>query len=73
MKKSKHQEIKEHLQQGHTITGLTAMALFNVYRLSSVIHRLRNDGMKIKTTMVTTPSGDTFARYELAKDDEVKV
>jgi hypothetical protein len=62
---SKHKEIKNHLLKGETITGLQAIDLFGVYRLSSVINRLRNrDGLEVETTMVTETDGKTiFAKY----------
>ena len=49
--KSKHAAIKKRLLQGLPITGRQAMISYNVYRLSSVIHRLRNEGLNIKTNM----------------------
>ena len=52
-KQSKHNQIKAHLESGRQITGLGALGAYNLYRLSSVINRLRNEGMKIKTTIIT--------------------
>ena len=43
--------IKRRLLKGYSITGRQAMTIFNVYRLSSVIHRLRNEGLNIKNNM----------------------
>ena len=62
---SKHNEIKSHLMRGETITVLQAIDLYGVYRLSSVINRLRNrDGLNVETTMVTAEDGKTiFAKY----------
>lgn len=62
---SKHNEIKNHLLRGESITGLQAIELYGVYRLSSVINRLRNrDGLEVKTTMITSTDGKTiFAKY----------
>lgn len=62
---SKHNEIKSHLMRGESITGLQAIDLYGVYRLSSVINRLRNrDGLNVETTMVTAEDGKTiFAKY----------
>jgi hypothetical protein len=61
----KHNEIKNHLLRGETITGLQAIELYGVYRLSSVINRIRNrDGLEVETTMVTASDGKTiFAKY----------
>lgn len=63
--KSKHNEIRNHLLRGETITGLQAIELYGVYRLSSVINRLRNrDGLEVETTMITATDGKTiFAKY----------
>lgn len=62
---SKHNEIRNHLLRGETITGLQAIELYGVYRLSSVINRIRNrDGLEVETTMVTATDGKTiFAKY----------
>ena len=50
-KQSKHNQIKAHLESGRGISGLGALRTYGLYRLSSVINRLRNKGMKINTTM----------------------
>lgn len=62
---TKHNQIKQHLLQGLPITGLQAIDLFGVYRLSSVINRLRNkDQLPIETSMVYSSDGQTiFAKY----------
>ena len=51
-KQSKHNQIKVHLESGRDISGLGALRIYGVYRLSSIINRLRNEGMKIKTHLV---------------------
>lgn len=60
---SKHIQIKNHLLTGQPITGLTALDLFNVYRLSSVINRLRKSGLPIETIMINREDGTQFAKY----------
>ena len=50
-KQSKHNQIKAHLESGRSISGLGALRMYDFYRLSSVINRLSNKGMKIKTTL----------------------
>ena len=52
-KQSKHNQIKAHLKAGRSITGLSALHYYDLYRLSSVINRLRNEGMRIKTIIIT--------------------
>lgn len=63
---SKQEKVKRHLQRGKSITGLQAIERFDVYRLSSIINRLRKSPhfMNIKTSLV----GDTnYAKYSLIK------
>jgi hypothetical protein len=61
---SKHAEIRKHLKSGHSLTGLEAIDLYQVYRLSSVINRLRKEGLEIETSMITSSDGKTiFAKY----------
>ena len=61
---SKHAEIRKHLQAGHSLTGLEAIDRYQVYRLSSVINRLRKEGLEIETSMITASDGKTiFAKY----------
>ena len=59
-KQSKHNQIKAHLESGRWLSGLYALQFYNLYRLSSVIHRLRNKGMKIKTTFVLGKNPHAF-------------
>lgn len=57
-------EILQHLRRTGSITPLQALEKYHVYRLSSVIHRLRKEGWKIKTVMVKAPYSDVeFAKY----------
>lgn len=61
---SKQEEVKRHLQRGKSITGLQAIEKFDVYRLSSIINRLRKSGMEIRTSLM----GETnYAKYHLVK------
>ncbi len=58
MKESKAQKIESWLKKGYSITGLEAISMFKVYRLSVVIHRLRKKGLKIHCDM-----DKGYARY----------
>jgi len=61
---SKQSEIKAHLLSGQPITGLLAIDLYGVYRLSSAINRIRNQGVKVKTSMIIGSDGKTMhAKY----------
>lgn len=72
---TKHSQIKEHLLSGQPITGLTAIELYGVYRLSSVINRLRErEKLPIKTVMVNTRDGQTaFAKYFIPISERVEL
>ena len=60
---SQAQAIEKHLKYGNSLTGLEAIKKFGVYRLSSVIHRLRKKGLKIHNDMSTG-----YARYYMPKN-----
>lgn len=62
--KSKHDEIRQHLKAGQTITGIQALNQFGVYRLSSIINRLRKEQLEIETSMIQGSDGKSvFAKY----------
>lgn len=67
---SKHDLVLQHLQAGHEISGRDAFRLFQLYRLSSVIYRLRRRGYNVITEQRTDPAtGDTFAVYRLMPNE----
>jgi hypothetical protein len=58
-------QILNHLKQGKSITQAEAINLFNCYRLSAVINRLRNLGHEIVTHQEPNHnSNGNHARYE---------
>lgn len=58
--------VRKHLNKGKSITSLQAFKMANpITRLSSIIHRLRGEGMKIKTVWEVSKKGKRFAKYEL--------
>jgi hypothetical protein len=61
MKTSKQKQVEDHLKAGKSITGIYALNMFNLYRLSSAINRLRNKGLNIKTD-----KSKGYAVYKLA-------
>ena len=59
-------QVLDHLKQGRTLTKADAIERFNCYRLSSIIHILRNQGFDIATyNERNTRRKGTHARYEL--------
>lgn len=59
--------IKAHLQAGKSITPAVALAVYGIYRLSSVIEDLRNSGMEIDTLMKWDEMGKQYGEYRLKR------
>lgn len=57
--------ILQHLQSGKSITPLEALQLFNCLSLHQRVAELRQEGYRIRTTMITVPSGKRVASYSL--------
>lgn len=74
MKESKGKQIEAHLKvwllQGKTITHNQALMMWRTNRLSEYVRRCREDGMNIKTEMVTEGE-DTYGVYSLVKKPKV--
>lgn len=70
---NKHKEIRKHLLEGRSITGIEAMEYYGVYRLSSIINRLRHkENMDIKKTMINSSNGQAIlAKYYMAPNKKV--
>lgn len=62
---SKRQKVARLLAHGGVISGLTALALYGLYRLSSVIHQLRQKGLSIETRRV---GRHRYAEYWIPPD-----
>lgn len=62
-----HEKIKRWLLKGHGITPLQSWRMFSCYRLSSVIHRLKKEGLSIKTIIHSAGKEYSFAEYKLTK------
>jgi hypothetical protein len=54
--------LKAHILSGKTITSLQALERWGTMRIAVYVNRLRQDGVKIRTTMVTKGK-KTFAEY----------
>ena len=66
MNNTQVKQVLNHLKQGRTLTQVDAIYLFNCYRLSSIIKRVRNLGYDIVTyNERNCSSNGTHARYEL--------
>lgn len=58
-------QIAEHLKKFGWITPLDALNKYRCMRLAARCAELRDQGMNIKTVMVTTEDGARHARYTL--------
>jgi len=63
-KLTQKQLVEKHLRSGKSITPAQAQRLYKCWRLSSVINRLRTDGMRIETKL---HSATGHAIYSLKK------
>lgn len=63
MKQDKKRQIRDHLLNGESLTGLQALELYGSYRLSSTINRLRNEGLPIETIMIKRDDSTSYAKY----------
>lgn len=67
-KLTQKQMIRQWLEDGKTITPLTALKEFNCLSLAQRIKNLRDEGMQIRTTFKTDYKSDkTFAEYSLIR------
>ncbi len=68
MAQTKKAKLLKYLQTHRRgITGLDALRMFGLYRLSGEIHELRKEGYNIKTDMIQPedPNESPYARYYL--------
>ena len=72
METSKHNQVRQYLLNGNELSGLKALNLFQLYRLSSVVNRLRNEGLDIKTRMLEDKdTGASYAMYYIEQKKDV--
>jgi len=64
MSQSQTKLIRQHLEEGHAITAIMALDMFNCFRLAARISDLRQQGLDIITRKITR-NGKCFASYEL--------
>jgi len=67
---TKNEKILKHLQCGFPITQKGAIDMFNAYRLSSDIYKLKKKGFDIESKLITVGSS-TFSEYRMRKKGQV--
>ncbi|WP_336019120.1 helix-turn-helix domain-containing protein [Acinetobacter lwoffii] len=67
--KNQQAKVLNHLKQGLTLSQADAISLYDCYRLSPIIHCLRNSGYRIVTHIEkNNRNKGTHARYELIQE-----
>lgn len=69
---SQSKQIKHYLEGGNKITPLEALDKFGCFRLAAIVHKLKEQGLKIKTTMIKEGQ-KTFAEYSIDKSDDMNL
>ena len=57
------QRVRAHLQAGKSITPASAIAVYGIFRLSSVIEDLRNSGVEIDCVVKHDEMGKQYGEY----------
>ena len=71
-KPSQREQILKHLESGKTITPLEALNLFDCFRLSDVIFKLRKEGYDIRTKDLKVKSNKIVAQYSIYQQKILK-
>jgi Helix-turn-helix domain len=58
--------ILTYMRRGRSIDPQTALRLFSSFRLAARIKDIRDTGVKVHRTLITTRDQKRFARYSLA-------
>ena len=67
MPTSQDEMIRRHLDMVGTITCMEAQTVYRVRSLTSVVARLRKNGMVIDSERKTDPTGQRYVRYHYNK------
>ena len=62
---SQNQKIANYLNKKKAITPIQALKMFGCFRLAARISDLRNNGMNIKTKIISTKNGANIASYSI--------
>lgn len=55
-----------HLTRKQSISNMEALIVYNISRLSDVVHKLRNKGYPVQTEVRVDNAGHKYSRYSLA-------
>lgn len=65
------QRIRRHLEDGKPITPMQAIAVYGIFRLSSVIEDLRQEGLDIDCVLKWDEMGKQYGEYRLRRPVEL--
>ena len=81
MKKTQTSDILQHLKEGRRLTQKEAINQYGAYRLSSIIHSLRNQGYNIDSIPLSVPTRyidkdgnprmSNIVEYKINKKDKI--
>ena len=57
--------ILSHLWSGRSISNMESLIVYNISRLSDVVHKLRSKGFEVHTEVRKDGAGHTYSRYSL--------
>lgn len=63
---SQMDRIARHLRSGKSLTALSALRMFDCFRLAARVKQLKNKGLPIVSETVRLRRGKRIARYSLA-------
>lgn len=55
-----------HLRSKQSISNMEALIVYNISRLSDVVHKLRAKGFEVETEVRVDNAGHKYSRYTLA-------
>lgn len=62
---SQKTQIKAHLEKGLPISPMMALKHYRCYRLAARVKELRDDGMDIRTLLISSGKGERYAVYRM--------
>lgn len=58
-------KVRKHFLRGGRLSPISALNQYGIFRLSSIVYILRNEGMEIKTDSIKNRNGNSYAEYHL--------
>ena len=65
--KTQREKVLDYLMAGKDITNDKAMSLFQIRRLSAIIHQIRRDGWNVETVWKRSFNGSRYASYYIPR------